>query len=126
MQFRTPLKQARGLGASHHGRAHWWAQRVSAVAMLPLMLWLVIGLAVNSGADYAQAAAWISSPINAVMLILAFGVLFYHGALGLQVALEDYVPHKGVRMGLVFGLRFVAAFLAGFAIFSVLTIALGG
>lgn len=126
MQFRTPLKQARGLGASHHGRAHWWAQRISAIAMLPLMLWLIIALAVNSGSDYVQAVAWISQPFNAVLLVLAFGALFYHGALGLQVALEDYVPHKGLRMGLVFGLRFIAAFLAGFAIFSVLTIALGG
>ncbi len=126
MAYRTPLKQARGLGASHHGAAHWWSQRLSAVAMLPLMLWLVIGIAANAGGSYAQTTAWIANPLNAVLLSLVFGVLFYHASLGLQVVLEDYVSHQGVRLVLVTAVRFLALLLAIAGIFAVLTIALGG
>ncbi len=126
MQFRTPIKEARGLGASHHGTSHWWAQRVTAIAMVPLMLWLVVGIAANAGGSYADTLAWLGSPVNAVVMVVMFGVLFYHAALGLQVVLEDYVSHKGVRLGLVLGVRFLAVVLAVSAILAVLSIALGG
>ncbi|QGM21925.1 succinate dehydrogenase, hydrophobic membrane anchor protein [Spiribacter sp. 2438] len=126
MEFRTPIKEARGLGASHHGASHWWVQRLSAIAMVPLMLWLVVGLAANSGASYAEAAAWLGGPINSVVMVVMFGVLFYHASLGLQVILEDYVSHKGVRLGLVIAVRFLAVVLAVSAIIAVLSIALGG
>ncbi len=126
MEFRTPIKEARGLGASHHGAAHWWVQRLTAIAMVPLMLWLVVGLAANSGASYAEAAAWLGGPVNSVVMVVMFGVLFYHASLGLQVILEDYVSHKGVRLGLVIAVRFLAVVLAVSAIIAVLSIALGG
>lgn len=126
MAFRTPLKQARGLGASHHGTAHWWSQRLSAVGMVPLMLWLVIGIAGNAGGSYVETTAWIASPLNAVLLALVFGVLFYHASLGLQVVLEDYVSHRGVRLALVTAVRFLALLLAIAGIFAVLMIAFGG
>ena len=126
MQFRTPIKEARGLGASHHGTAHWWTQRVTAIAMVPLMLWLVVGLAANAGASYAETVAWLGSPVNAVVMVVLFGVLFYHASLGLQVVLEDYVGHKGVRIALILAVRFLAVVLAVSAILAVLSIALGG
>ena len=126
MEFRTPIKQARGLGASHHGAAHWWMQRMTAIGMVPLMLWLVIGIATHTGGGYQGAVAWLGSPLNAIIMVLAFGVLFYHAALGLQVVLEDYVSHKGVRLGLVVAVRFLALLLATAAIFAVLKIAFGG
>ena len=126
MEFRTPIKEARGLGASHHGAAHWWVQRLTAIAMVPLMLWLVVGLAANSGASYAEAAVWLGGPVNSVVMVVMFGVLFYHASLGLQVILEDYVSHKGVRLGLVIAVRFLAVVLAVSAIIAVLSIALGG
>jgi len=126
MQFRTPIKQARGLGASHHGASHWTAQRLSAIGMVPLMLWLVIGIASHAGAGYSETIAWMASPFNAVLLVLMFGVLFYHASLGLQVVLEDYVSHKGVRLALLIGVRFLALLLATTAIFAVLKIAFGG
>jgi len=126
MEFRSPIKEARGLGASHHGTSHWWAQRVTAIGMVPLMLWLVVGLAANAGGTHADAVAWLGHPVNAVIMVVLFGVLFYHASLGLQVVLEDYVSHKGVRLGIVLGVRFLALLLATTAIFAVLTIALGG
>lgn len=126
MDYRTPLKRAQGLGASHHGASHWWMQRLSAVAMVPLMLWLVIGLATHTGGGYEGTVGWLGNPVNAVVLIVAFAVLFYHASLGLQVVLEDYVSHKGVRLALVTGVRFLAVLLAVSAIFALLTIAFGG
>ena len=126
MDYRTPLKRAQGLGASHHGTSHWWMQRLSAVAMVPLMLWLVVGLATHTGGGYEGTVGWLGNPVNAVVLIVAFAVLFYHASLGLQVVLEDYVSHKGVRLALVTGVRFLAVLLAVSAIFALLTIAFGG
>jgi succinate dehydrogenase / fumarate reductase membrane anchor subunit len=126
MDYRTPLKRAQGLGASHHGTSHWWMQRLSAVAMVPLMLWLVVGLATHTGGGYEGTVGWLGNPVNAVVLIIAFAVLFYHASLGLQVVLEDYVSHKGVRLALVTGVRFLAVLLAVSAIFALLTIAFGG
>ena len=66
MEFRTPIKQARGLGASHHGAAHWWIQRLTAIGMVPLMLWLVTGIAANAGGGYLDTISWLGSPLNAV------------------------------------------------------------
>lgn len=126
MDYRTPLKRAQGLGASHHGVGHWWMQRLSAVAMVPLMLWLVVGLATHTGGGYEGAVAWLGNPINTVVLVIAFGMLFYHASLGLQVVLEDYVSHTGTRLALVTTVRFLAALLAVSAIFALLKIAFGG
>lgn len=126
MSFRTPLKQALGLGASHSGTAHWWAQRTTAVALVPLFIWFIIGLVRHSEADYASAQAWLGAPIPAVLMILFLATTFYHGALGLQVVLEDYVDHKLARRALVVLVKFAAVILAVAGIFAVLSIAFGG
>ncbi len=126
MEFRTPVKHAEGLGSAHHGAGHWWAQRLTSAALIPLTLWFVVGIAANSGADHAAAVAWIGAPVNAVLLILLLGVTFYHGALGVQVILEDYVANRMWQiMGIVLT-KFAAIVLATAAIFAVLKIAFGG
>lgn len=126
MEFRAPIKQARGLGAARHGTGHWWAQRLTAVGLVPLMLWFVIGIASNAGAGYGAAVAWVGSPVNAVLLVLFFGALFYHASLGLQVILEDYVGNEALRLALIVLEKFAALLLAATAIFSVLKTAFGG
>lgn len=126
MSFRTPLKQASGLGASHSGTSRWWAQRVTSIALVPLLIWFVIGIALHSGADYASARAWLGSPTTAVLMILTLATAFYHGALGIQVILEDYVAHEVLRLALSVLVRFAAVVLATAGIFAVLSIALGG
>jgi len=126
MDYRAPIKQARGLGAAHHGTAHWWAQRLTAVGLVPLMLWFVVGIASNAGGGYAAAAGWIGSPLNAVLLVLFFGALFYHASLGLQVILEDYVDNEALRLVLIVLEKFAALALAVAAIFAVLKTAFGG
>ena len=122
--LRTPLARVKGLGASGEGAHHWWVQRVSAVALIPLSLWFVFAMMNHVGDSHEAAIAWISHPGIAVMLVLYLGFMFFHAQLGLQVVIEDYVhnePVKLVSMMLMKGL----CLLAGLgAIFAVLRIAL--
>ena len=76
MSLRTPLGRVRGLGSAKGGAGHWWAQRLSAVALVPLLLWLIASLVQMAGADYAHVTAWIASPVVAIILILLFGTGF--------------------------------------------------
>lgn len=124
MSFRSPLGQARGLGSAKEGAQHWWLQRMTAVALIPLTLWLVFGLASNAGGDYAQVLAWVSSPVTAVALILVLVAGFWHGALGLQVVIEDYIHTRWLNLGLLIVVKFGCLLLAVASIFAVLKIAL--
>lgn len=126
MSFRTPLKQALGLGASHTGTSHWWAQRVTAVALVPLLIWFVLGIARYGRADYASVRAWLGSPTTAVLMILALATSFYHGLLGIQIILGDYVDHEALRLVLSLLVKFATVVLAAAGIFAVLLIAFGG
>lgn len=92
--LRNPLKQAHNHGAAGDGVGHWWAQRFTAILLVPLTLWLVWALSVLTGADHGTASEWLGRPWNAAMAILLIGALFYHGKLGLQVVVEDYVHHR--------------------------------
>lgn len=126
MNYRTPVKKARGLGSASHGAGHWWSMRVAAVGLVPLMLWFVVGVATYSGGGYQEAVSWIGAPVNAVLLILMIALAFYHGAQGLQEILMDYVGNENLRMMLILLEKFAAVVLAVAAIFAVLSIALGG
>ena len=102
-ELRTPLARAMGLGSAKEGVQHWWAQRVSAVALVLLGLWFVASLIALAGADHLRVVAWLHGPLAAVLTILMLAAVFYHTALGLQVVIEDYVhtvPH-GDRSGAV-------------------------
>lgn len=125
MNFRMPIKDAKGLGSAHHGTGHWWAQRLTALALVPLMFWLVIGIAANSGAGYEAAQAWLGHPVNALLMVLFLGAVFYHASLGLQVVLEDYVSHAGLRLASIVLVKFAAIVIGTSGILAVLTIALG-
>ncbi|MDP1696451.1 MAG: succinate dehydrogenase, hydrophobic membrane anchor protein [Xanthomonadaceae bacterium] len=118
MSMRTPVGRARGLGSAKEGVAHWTAQRLSAVALAlltPWFVWLAIGLV---GADQALAAARLGEPVNATLMLAYVGALLWHGQLGLQVVIEDYVGNRGlelfaqVAVKLVFALAGVAALVA--------------
>jgi succinate dehydrogenase / fumarate reductase membrane anchor subunit len=92
--FRTPLKRARALGSGKSGTGHWWWQRVTAVALVVLVAWL-IGLLVSLvGADLMQARATLARPWNAIMLALLVIAMFWHAKLGIQVVIEDYVHER--------------------------------
>jgi succinate dehydrogenase / fumarate reductase membrane anchor subunit len=124
--LRTPLSRARGLGSAKQGVHHWWAQRITAVALIPLVAWFAISLIMMSGADYNVVRAWIGSPVVMVLLTLTFVVGLHHGQLGIQVVIEDYVHNDGVKLALIVLVRFIAVVFGLAAIVAILRIGLGG
>jgi len=121
---RSHLGRARGLGAAKSGLHHWWAQRVTAVALMPLSLYFVISVLMLSGASRAAMAGFMSEPWNAVLYLCLIAALFYHLALGLQTVIEDYVHNDAVRMGSLLVVKGVIVFCALASAVSVLKLAL--
>jgi succinate dehydrogenase / fumarate reductase membrane anchor subunit len=121
----TPLARARGLGAARDGLGHWKAQRLTAISNAVLVLWFVFSAAALAGAGYDEVRAWLASPLAATLMILLIVSVFYHAPLGLQVIIEDYVHHPGIRIGAVILVRLVVAGLAVACIVAVLMVALG-
>ncbi len=126
MGFRTPLARARGLGSAREGTGHWWAQRLTSVALVPLCLWFVAGILGLIGAGHGAAVAWIASPVNAVLLVLLVFAVFHHGQLGLQVVIEDYVHSEWRKVALIVTVKFAALILGLAAVFAVGRIAFEG
>jgi succinate dehydrogenase / fumarate reductase, membrane anchor subunit len=124
--LRTPLSRARGLGSARQGVHHWWAQRITAVALIPLVVWFAISLIMLSGADYAVVRAWIGSPVVMVLLTLTIVIGLHHGQLGMQEVVEDYVHSEGLKLALIVLLRFTAVFFGLAAIVAILRIGFGG
>jgi len=122
MSMRSPLGRVRGLGSAKDGTGHWWAQRLTALALIPLVLWFCISVIVMTGADYPAVAAWIASPLVAGLLLLLIASTFYHGALGLQVVIEDYVHHEMTKLAMLLAVKALAILLALTGILSVLTL----
>ena len=124
--FRTPLARVRGLGSAKDGVNHWWAQRVTAVALVPLSLWLVTGVVSLAGADRPDVAAWAGSPVTAALLIMVIAATFHHAQLGLQVVIEDYVHNEGVKIAAIIAVKLLAALAALIGTVAVLKLAVAG
>lgn len=123
-QYRTPLSRVKGLGSAKEGTDHFWAQRLSAIALVPLVLWLAFSIASLPGMDYLAIREWLSQPFNAIVMILFMLAGFNHARLGLQVVAEDYIGSHGPRTVIVIAITFLAVALAVTGVFSVLRIAL--
>ncbi len=123
--LRTPLKIARRLGSSKSGVHHWWLQRVTAVALIPLSIWFLFLMGALVHADYPAVLAAIAQPVHAIFLIALSLCLFWHGALGLQVIIEDYVHSRWLELTLQIALRFGALLAALACVLAVLAIWLG-
>ena len=126
MTYRTPRARVSGLGSAGHGTHHWWTQRITSVALVPLTILFVIPFAGALGGEHAEVLALYRNPFNAIVAVLFLAVSFHHLAQGVQVVIEDYVHGKGWRTALLLGnSMFCFAFgLAG--IFAVLKIAFTG
>ena len=122
--MKTPLAEARGLGTAKSGLAHWWHQRLTAIAMIGLVAWMCVIIVMLVGADYSGAMALLSHPVNAALIMLFIGVGFWHSSLGLQVVLEDYVALEGVRLALIIAIRMALVLLGAISLLSILKIAL--
>ena len=126
MKFRTALNRVRGLGSAKSGTQHFWMQRVTAIALVPLMLWLAWSMARLGALDYNTARDWVGSPLTSVLLISTLLALYYHAKLGLQVVIEDYIHAEGVKFISLIALKFVTLLLALASVLAVLRISLAG
>jgi succinate dehydrogenase / fumarate reductase membrane anchor subunit len=98
MDYRSPLARVRGLGSAKTGTTHWWMQRVTAVALIPLSFWLITFLDLSLNAPYQQTIEWLVAPVNTVCITAWIIAVFYHAALGLQVVIEDYIAAEGIKI----------------------------
>lgn len=124
--LRAPLKVARGNGSSHTGVHHWWLQRVTAVALIPLTIWFVFFVCSLLHAGYPAVLVSMAEPVHAGLLIVLSVCLFWHGALGLQVIIEDYVHTRWLEVTLQMALRFGALLGALACVMAVVSVWLTG
>ncbi|MBO1078687.1 succinate dehydrogenase, hydrophobic membrane anchor protein [Roseomonas haemaphysalidis] len=124
VRLQSPLGRVRGLGSAKGGTHHWWMQRVTAMALLPLTLWFVLSVARHTGSSHAQIVEWIGRPFNAVLLLSFVAISFQHAASGMQVVLEDYVRGEVPRMVSIMVVKALCWILGLLAVLSVLRIAL--
>ena len=124
--YRTPLGRARGLGSAKHGVGHFIAQRVSAAALVLLVLWGVWSALTLAGGDYASAVTWLRSPVNAALMVLTALAAFFHMQLGMRVVIEDYIHKPSTKTVLLLLNVFAAWGGAALTIVSLLKVAFGG
>lgn len=122
--MRTPLSRVRGLGSAKDGTNHFWHQRLTAIANIPLMLFFIWSIIVLNGADHAQTVAYLSSPFVAIMMLLVVGAGIYHMKLGMQVIIEDYV-HGAAGKALLIANTFFCICLSAACAFAILKLGFG-
>ncbi|WP_341702310.1 succinate dehydrogenase, hydrophobic membrane anchor protein [Ferrovibrio sp.] len=123
--MRSPLKSVRGLGSAKEGVQHWWMQRVTAIALVPLALAMLVALLKLAGADHATVAAAFRNPLLAIVALLAVLAVFWHLRLGLQVVIEDYVHTEGTKVVALLAVTFAVFVVGGIAALSVLKLFFG-
>ena len=126
MSLRTDLGKVRGLGSAKEGVGHWWAQRLTAIALIPLLVWFVASVVPLVGAELRIVREWISNPVNSVLLLSLIVAVFHHAQLGLQVVIEDYVHTGWLKLASVIAVKFAAFGLGATSLFAVLKIAFTG
>lgn len=126
MLTKLSLSQIVNLGFAKNGTGHWWLQRVSAVALVPLSYFIIRLFEFCNNAPYQQTVDWISFPINALGLMLWLLAVFYHAALGLQVVIEDYVAEQPIQQFAIWGVNVTFLLLGAAALLAVFRIVSAG
>jgi succinate dehydrogenase / fumarate reductase, membrane anchor subunit len=124
-RMRSPLGRAIGLGSAKEGVGQWWIQRLTAIALVPLTVWFLVGVVAHVGADLPNFHRWIAEPSTAILFVLLLIATFYHVSLGFQVVIEDYVHVELLKLGLIVAARLISFGLAVAGIFAVLRMAFG-
>ena len=125
MSLRSPLGRVLGLGAAHDGVRHWWLQRLTSIALVPLTVWFVVSLLALPSLGHATLVAWMSQSWTALLLILLVLTAAWHSQLGVRVVVEDYVHGAGARTLTLVLISFVHVLLAAAGAFAVLKVACG-
>ena len=125
-KYRTPLSIARGLGSAKDGLGHWWMQRLTAIALVPLVLWFVVSMIALAGQDRAHVLAWLHSPFHSVMFSLFLITSIYHAKLGLSKIYEDYIQARWLQLSSRIATDFAAVLLGFAGVFALLRQAFGG
>ena len=125
MRYRTALSVVRGMGAAKDGTHHWWAQRLTAVALIPLGIGFMAVMIALVGSEYAAAREALAHPVAAALWILFTIALFHHAQLGLQVVVEDYVHSRGLKIAGIMAVKFAALALGAACVVSILHVSLG-
>ena len=126
MSLRTPLGEVRGLGSAKEGTHHWWHQRLTALALIPLGGWFVISLIVFTGASHVEVTHWMAHPVNAGLLLLVIATTFYHLKLGLQVVIEDYLTTEWQKLTAIVVMTFGCIGLGLASALAVVLVMVGG
>lgn len=126
MSLRTPLARARGLGSAKEGLGHWIAQRVTAIALVPLSVWFILSVISLAGSHYEQFQAWLAVPGNTALMLLLLFAVFHHAQLGCQIVIEDYIHGRGARVAAILLVKLTSILLGVFAAVAVLRAALVG
>ena len=126
MTLRAPIGRVRGLGSAKNGVGHYWAQRLTAVALVPLLIWFVLSVVSHVGASYETIHAWLASPCTAALLVALIIAAFHHAQLGVQVVIEDYVSTESTKLVSIIAVKFAAVILGVFCVVAVLRTAVVG
>jgi succinate dehydrogenase / fumarate reductase membrane anchor subunit len=125
MSLRSDLGRVRGLGSAKSGSHHWWHQRLTAIALIPLSLWFITTLMKHMSDSHHEAVAWISSPFITALLIALVISVFYHAKLGMQVVIEDYVHLEFAKVALLIAVNLALAFGLLLGVVAILKISFG-
>jgi succinate dehydrogenase / fumarate reductase membrane anchor subunit len=123
-RLRTPLKRIEGFGSARSGTQHFWHQRVTAVALVPLSIWFVASALAYVGAEQGAVAAYFAEPVNAVPMFLFILASTYHMSLGLQTIIEDYIHNEGQKIAALILNRFAAWAIGAASSFALIKMAL--
>jgi succinate dehydrogenase / fumarate reductase membrane anchor subunit len=124
--LRSPLGTVSGLGSARSGVHHWWLQRLTSIALVPLTIWFTVSILSLPSMDHVTVLAWMAQSWTALLLIVLVLVATYHSQLGVRVVIEDYIPSPGTRTLTLVTLTFVHALLAVAGVFAILKVAFGG
>lgn len=124
MKLVTPLSKAKGMGAAKDGTEHFWQQRLTALILIPLSLWLGFSLAALPQADYSTVLEWLQSPFNSIALILFLMTSLYHGQMGVQVVIEDYIASTPLKLTLIIANKLLSLIAAVVAVFAIIKLAI--